>query len=75
MWIRVRAGLFAGKGVIEMEVRMAKMMRRKDVCAFLGVSRETVRRMVDEGVLDEVRLRKHGHPYYRRDDVERLVKG
>jgi excisionase family DNA binding protein len=39
----------------------------------LGVSRSTFRRLVDNGLLEQVRLAPGMHPRYRRADVQSLI--
>lgn len=56
------------------------LMRRKDVMALLGVSREALDKLVDAGRLRKqyVRFDEHGngvgHPYFVRVDVEAVAR-
>ena len=69
---RLRESLFARHE--EQQHGMAPLLiAQADVARLLGVSRWTVRRMADEGLLKPVRLR--GLTRYRRADVEALVAG
>ena len=57
------------------------LVRRGDVCAHLGVSKDVVRRYVKQGVLQELHFEfgEDGKPvdraFFRRRDVEGLVEG
>ncbi|MFN2467037.1 MAG: helix-turn-helix domain-containing protein [Gaiellaceae bacterium] len=51
------------------------LISQPDTARLLGISIETVRRLVGRGVLTPVRLTPTSHPRFRRDEVEALAAG
>jgi len=49
------------------------LISQPQAARLLGVSTDTVRRAVADGVLSPIYLRPNGHPRLRRVDVERLL--
>jgi excisionase family DNA binding protein len=50
------------------------LITKTDAARLLGVSRDTISRLVRRGVLREVRLSDGMFPWLRRDDVIALVR-
>jgi excisionase family DNA binding protein len=51
------------------------LVSRTEAARMLGASRETIRRLVARGTLEEVRLEPHMHPRYRVEDLMALARG
>jgi excisionase family DNA binding protein len=51
------------------------LITKKDAARLLGVSRDTIHRLVRDGVLCDVRIHKGMVPRLRRDDVLALARG
>jgi len=51
------------------------LLDRPAAAALLGVSIETVKRMIAAGSLEAVKLHPTAHPRVRRADIEALVRG
>ena len=51
------------------------LITKKDAARLLGVSRDTIHRLVREGVLSDVRIHEGMVPRLRRDDVLALARG
>jgi excisionase family DNA binding protein len=47
----------------------AVLVSRSETARLLGVSRDTVRRLVARGVLEEIRFTPESHPRFRLRDV------
>jgi excisionase family DNA binding protein len=52
-----------------------QLLDRPAAAALLGVSVETIRKMIESGSLEAVRLHPTAHPRVRRSDIEGLVRG
>jgi excisionase family DNA binding protein len=51
------------------------LMLRPAAAKYLGVSQDVLQRMIERGVLEEVRLYPEAYPRVRRADVEALARG
>jgi excisionase family DNA binding protein len=51
------------------------LVTKKDAARLLGVSRDTIHRLVRDGVLTDVRVHEGMIPRLRRDDVLALARG
>lgn len=54
--------------------RLPYYLRRGRVKALLGVSEDTVTKLVRSGVLNPVRLHPKGRAYYKRDELLALMR-
>jgi excisionase family DNA binding protein len=50
------------------------LITKKDAARLLGVSRDTIHRLVRDGVLQDVRIHERMIPRLRRDDVLALAR-
>ena len=50
------------------------LITKKDAARLLGVSRDTIHRLVRDGVLHDVRIHERMIPRLRRDDVLALAR-
>jgi excisionase family DNA binding protein len=61
--------------VIDNSKEQSALMSLREGAEILGVSRESMRRLIKAGSLEPVRIPGLGNPRYRRADIERLVAG
>ena len=52
----------------------ALLVSRPKAAEMLGISRETFKRLVAEGLIEEIKLSPRAHPRFRRADVLHLAK-
>jgi predicted DNA-binding transcriptional regulator AlpA len=52
----------------------AALLNLEQARAILGVSRQSMRRLIAAGSLEQVRIGGLGTPRYRRADIEKLVE-
>jgi excisionase family DNA binding protein len=61
--------------VAEIAKEPPALMSLREGAEILGVSRESMRRLIKAGSLEPVRIPGLGNARYRRADIERLVAG
>jgi len=60
--------------VAEKTTERPVLLTQQQAREILGLSRETMRRVIAAGALEQVWITGLGRPRYRRDDVETLVQ-
>lgn len=65
--------------IIDIQEKMTKLLKDKDnelltpneICKMLGISRSTYQRYVDDGVIEQLKIK--GKAYVKRSEIERLI--